>query len=505
MLFLNAALVIACSYRLFLAFQQSGYKKLMLFSYNTVFFQLGLISAVLSVVAASVDIILLNKYVFYTTGAVIMFIAVIFIYLTYKNNYKKPLVFTRRAVRLIIVFCLLIIAYHLLYFTDIRCMVWAAYLFAPLLIKLSYFILYPFEKLNNIRYIKKATLKLRQSDAIKIGITGSYGKTSVKNILYHILSRKYNALMTPQSFNTPLGIARAVDDLKPETQIFIAEMGARRKKDIKELSEIIRPEIGIITGINCQHLETFKSVDNISRTKFDLISALSGRKLAVINADNQIVLKYAEERGINAIKVGSSDADLIISDVKSDALGSSFGVVYKDNRIELKTRLLGAHNAINISLAIAVAVELDVPVKDIKAAVFDLAPVPHRQELIKGMRGITIIDDTYNSNPDGARSALETLKSFPGRKVVLTPGLVELGKSGADENRKLGNLIKQIADTVILIKSDWIEYISEGLWGYDGTIRIYNSLKDATADFHKLLNDHDTLLLLNDLPDSMGG
>jgi len=505
MLIINAVLSFAASYRLLMTFQQSGYKRLNLFHYNLIPFIYGALTLAVSLSAMIIDLITSEALVYYTAGAVVLLSAVIYFYFIVKSKYKKPLVFTNRVIRLISVLAVLIIIYQLLFFTKLRCLVFGINFLVPFFILLADKILSPLEKINNGRYIKKAKDILASSKAVKIGITGSFGKTSVKNILKEILMRKYNVVMTPQSFNTPLGIARTASEIKENTEVFIAEMGARHRGDIKELVNIVRPEIGIVTGVNRQHLETFKSIETTTMTKYELIEGLTGRKLAVVNADNTYTLEMSKKT--LCITAGESEsADIRVMNIKTDSMGTNFDVKAGDSVFSLTTRLLGRHNAVNIALSVAVALQLNVDIADIKGAVFDLKPVSHRLELISGTRGITIIDDTYNGNPDGAAAALDVLSEFPGRKVVVTPGLVELGKASPEENRKLGERLKTVCDLVILIKSNEIKYIKEGLSGYDfSKIIEYDSLKQATTEFSKTLKDRDTLLLLNDLPDSMGG
>lgn len=506
MIILNAIISLVCTYRLLLSLQQSNYKTLAINGYNNSSLTFGLISMILAVVAMSIDLFLRAIIIFYTFGAMVLLLMVIQIYYIFRERYKKPLVFTYRLIRLIITLSIIIIAYQLLYFTEFRCLIWGIYLLLPLFIRLALLILSPIEKLNNRKYIKQAEQRLLRSKAIKIGITGSFGKTTVKNILAEILMRKYKVVVTPSSFNTPLGIARASQNITDNTEIFIAEMGARHKGDIAELAKIVRPEIGIVTGVNNQHMETFKNIDITASTKYELIEGLEGMKYAIVNSDNPYTLAMSE-KGIPCELAGEAEiADYRIANIRISTYGTTFDLLYRDTTISLSTRLLGSHNAINIALCVGVAIKLGVDINDIKAAVYDLKPVAHRLELIQGTRGITIIDDTYNSNPDGAAAALRVLEAFQGRKVIVTPGLVELGDMSKEENINLGRRIADICDLIILIKSKQTAYIREGLGKLDqDKILEYKSLKEATIDFGKVLRNNDILLLLNDLPDSIGG
>lgn len=506
MLLINCLLSIACSYRLLLSYQQSGYKSLCLGYYNYSALSLGIFIAIITVMSFLADLIYEITSIYYINGSIVLVLLVIYMYYIFKSPFKKPLVFTKRLLRLVAVTVVLIILMQLIYFTKARNLVWLTFSILPLFIILADRVLMPLEKTINYRYLNNARLSLDRSGLIKIGITGSYGKTTIKNILRDILSRRYNVVATPSSFNTPLGIARATNQIDHDTEIFIAEMGARRRGDIKELTDIVKPTIGIVSGVNNQHLETFKTIETTMQTKYELIENLTGDKFAVVNSDNQYTLKMSL-KGIPCTKVGfNKESDYVIDNIITSTYGTSFDLLYSNKKIELSTRLLGRHNALNIALCIPVALYLNVSAEDIKNAVYNLKPVSHRLELIQGARGITIIDDTYNSNPDGAKAALGVLEEFKGRKVIVTPGLIELGKVSRDENIKLGEEIGKICDLVILIESAQTEYILKGLGDYNKSkILTYKSLKDATVEFSKILQDNDVMLMLNDLPDSVGG
>ena len=428
---------------------------------------------------------------------------------------KKPLRYTKRAVRCLIFVTAfastlgsvsLAIATHNLADEYLRYLVFFAYVlvFPPIFIA-STGIINVFERLNNRRYEKKTAKRLeKRPDLIKIAITGSYGKTSVKNFLKEILSQKYNVLATPESYNTPMGIAKTVNTLNATHEVFIAEFGARRVGDIKRLMKIVKPKYSVLTGINVQHLETFKTFANIKREKCRILEVGDGA--CVINQDvREIAENYVTrlKRIPETIYAGLDEgADIYATNLYVSADGSEFDVVVGDDIYHARTRVLGIHNVQNIMLAVGMAIKLGVEMPYILNAIDALQPVAHRQQLIEG-NGVTIIDDSFNSNPDGAKCALQTLALFDKRKVVVTPGFVELGEREGEENYVLGKRMSEVADVVLLIGKKRTESIKRGLkeCGFHGEIFVYDSLKNCQDDFVNVLKLDDVMLILNDLPD----
>lgn len=429
---------------------------------------------------------------------------------------KKPFKFTRRAVRTYAAEVLTVTAAftaalaHLNYVAEGSYWRYVLFFFLPLTFPMIFIavlcIVNVFERANNRRYERMTRKTLNSFDGlIKIGITGSYGKTSVKNFLAEMLSKKYRVLATPESYNTPMGIAKTVSKLDASYGVFIAEMGARRVGDIKRLMKIVRPEIGVLTGINEQHIATFKSFDNIKREKLRVITMLSGEGFAAAaDSIKPIVEEYQEKYLIRTpVYAGFDETDEVYaSDVGVAENGSVFNLHFGDKTYVAATRLLGEHNIQNLLLAAATAYYLGVSPENIVAAISSIEAVPHRLHLTVA-NGIKIIDDTFNSNPDGARCALEVLSLFAGRKVVVTPGLVELGGREREENRKLGTELASVADMVILIGEARTEPVKRGLLdaGFAGKTAVYSSLSEAQAAFKDVLHLGDVLLLLNDLPD----
>ena len=417
-----------------------------------------------------------------------------------KGKEKKPFVVTARVKRLYGILAIVVLVFC--WITP------GIVLLLPLMVMLAALIALPIEKAIQRMYMRDAQRRMdAQPGLIRIGITGSYGKTSVKNILYTILSQKYNVLSTPASFNTPMGLTRVIRErLEPAHQIFLAEMGARHRKDIKELTDFIHPAVGVLTSVGPQHLETFKTLDNIIATKYDLIRAIPADGFAVFNDDHGICADLYEKtlRTPKAI-VNRNGGDVWAENIEVTAQGSSFTLCFADGqKLSCQTRMLGAHNITNILLASAVAVHLGLSHAQIQRGISQLLPVEHRLQLLKSTGGVTVIDDAFNSNPTGAKAALEVLSRFPGRRIIVTPGMVELGDKEAEFNRELGREMAAAADVCVLIGKKHIQPIQEGLLaaGYPPSdIHVFPSLNDATAWLKGFMRSGDFILYENDLPD----
>ncbi|MCD8308640.1 MAG: UDP-N-acetylmuramoyl-tripeptide--D-alanyl-D-alanine ligase [Clostridia bacterium] len=349
-----------------------------------------------------------------------------------------------------------------------------------------------YEVPRNRGYAKKATQKVKESGITVIGITGSYGKTSEKNILAAMLSKKYRVLTTPRSHNTPMGISATVNgaDLK-NYDVFIAEMGARSVGDIAELCNICPPQYAVVTGICPQHLETFETIDNIIKAKGEIF--VPSCKKAYIAPD---CADY-----FNGYEVEKAEV-CMVTDIAAGSSGTQFTLEIGGQKVKISTKLLGGHCAYNIALAATVAYDMGVSVQDIAAAAQELDYVEHRLQFIQS-GGVNILDDGYNSNVKGARAALEVLRTFGGRKIVVTPGMVELGILEEQENKQLGGLLCGL-DLVILVGDTLIAPVKEGYLAAGGDpqkLIIKSTLKDAQSELKGKLQSGDTVLFLNDLPD----
>ncbi len=436
------------------------------------------------------------------------------------ENAKKPLVFTSRVKRLfafISLFYIIVggalllldlfvlsgsVLAHLPFFLYLI-MVGIGVMCANLLAK-------PVETAVQRWYFNDAKKKLdERSDLIRIGITGSYGKTSCKFILGAILSEKYNVLVPPSSFNTPMGLTRVIrEQMKPSHEVFIAEMGARYVGDIKELCDLVHPKLGLITSVGPQHLETFGSVANIAKTKYELIESLPQDGCAFFPGDNDICRTLYTQTNMKK-KLFSVDytgeSDIRAENIKTGSFGSRFELVLGDERIICETKLLGKHNISNIVGCASVAHKLGLSASQIRLGIRKIQPVEHRLQMLPTSNGITVIDDAFNANPSGVRAAMEVLTGFEGKKVVVTPGMVELGDQEDIENRAFGRVMAGVADTVMLIGPKHTRPIYEGLveGGFkEENIQVYKSLDEAAKVLWTQVKPGDVVIFENDLPDN---
>lgn len=367
----------------------------------------------------------------------------------------------------------------------------------------------PLNKAINNWYVRDAARKLAaHKDLVIIGVTGSYGKTSTKNFLYRILSEKYNTLITPGNYNTTMGVVRTIREyLKPHHQVFIVEMGAKQTGDIKEICDLVHPTIGIVTSVGQMHLETFKTFGNIQRTKFELVRSLPSDGLGVINEDSEGIATYGDiPTGCRIARYGvkSSDVDYRAENLSFSSSGTDFDV----NGVHFHTSLVGDCNILNILAAIAVGDALGVSARQQQIAVSKLQQVEHRLSVsVKG--GMTILDDAYNSNPEGARMALDVLDRMKlpqgAKRIVVTPGFVELGSRQQEEDRLLGREAARVADILIIVNRYNREAILSGAREEgmpEDRIICADNLAQAVRSISTLASPGDAILYENDLPDT---
>jgi UDP-N-acetylmuramoyl-tripeptide--D-alanyl-D-alanine ligase len=380
---------------------------------------------------------------------------------------------------------------------------------SPVLVILSNFINAPLERAINLWYISDARRILKKMPRlIVIGITGSYGKTSTKYFLYRLLSSRFNVLMTPESYNTPMGVVKTIrGQLKPIHEIFICEMGAKKNGEIKEICDIVHPKYGIISSIGPQHLETFKSLENIIKTKFELAHALPEGGVIFLNYENEYIRNIPCT--IKTIFYGCTtpDCDYSARNIRVSDAGSGFDITLSHKgEYHFETKLIGRHNVENIIGAVAAADYLGVAPEDLIVGVRRLQSVPHRLELIS-RKGITIIDDAYNANVHGTKAALEVLKMFDAFKILVTPGMVELGNMEDSYNRQFGIAAAQVCDYVILVGARQTRSILAGLKSTDypeEKIFVAANLEEVFAKIDTIPAKGlpKVVLLENDLPDN---
>lgn len=441
------------------------------------------------------------------------------------KKFKKPFVYTARVKRMITTFFVLIaLIFTAAFFSAERVyfeestrftnnlpfiIIGSALYLTPILVPLSNLINKPVEKAVQNWYINDAKKILASCpDLHKVGITGSYGKTSMKFYLSELLSSQYETLKTPESFNTPMGVTITIRrDLKPTHQYFICEMGARRVHEIKELCGIANPHDGIITSVGPQHLETFGSIENVVNTKFELADSISALGKVYLNGDNELIRKKAPDYP-NAITYGLQEGnDWRATDVSVSDRGTEFTVTAPDGKsCRYSTKLLGEHNVQNLLGAIAYAADTGIPMEKLVLPVKRIASVPHRLQLLDKGNGVTFIDDAYNSNPSGCRAALAVLGLFDACRILVTPGMVELGAKQEELNYEFGQEASKACDYIVLVGKKQTEPIYNGIKdsGYDmSKVYVADSLNDALAKVNAYTTDKKKIVLLeNDLPDN---
>ena len=426
---------------------------------------------------------------------------------------KKPLVITARVKRQTVVFVLfysIIIAIpDVCYGTIGRIIVISAlYIAMPLSLAATALICKPIEKYISNGFIKDAKRILASKPDMRIiGVTGSYGKTSVKYYLNTLLKAKYNVLMTPGSFNTPMGVVRTIrEHLRATHEIFVCEMGARHVGDIKEICDIVHPHDGIITSVGPQHLETFYTLDNIKKTKFELADALDNDGLLFANMDDENVADCCKGRKYIGYGINNKEG-YYAENISVSERGTKFTAVSPTGeKCEYNTKLIGMHNVLNIVGAIAVANTYGIPMESLKSQVRKLECVPHRLEL-KDHGNVAIIDDAYNSNPSGAKAALEVFGVFDGYRILVTPGMVELGEKQYECNYEFGANAAKVSDFVILVGKKQTESIYVGLTdsGYPKEkIYVASTIEEAINKAYSINSQgrKKFILLENDLPDN---
>ena len=379
----------------------------------------------------------------------------------------------------------------------------------PLWIALSGLFAWPIEKGISELYFRDAQRILRaRKDMIRIGITGSWGKTSVKFILGTILEEKYHTLVTPASYNTPMGVTKVIRSrIEPGHRVFVAEMGARHVGDIKEMCRLVHPELGIITSVGPQHLDTFKTLERVIDTKYELIASLPPDGVSFFADDGDICRRLYEKTEKTKLISGldSEYDDVWAENIVYSPDGSSFTLCTDQVRTECRTQLLGELNIRNILLCSSVALRLGLTPEQIARGISKIHPIEHRLQLIHNPGGMSVIDDAFNSNIKGAKQAFQVLKAFPGHRIVVTPGMVELGEKEHDMNREFGEAMADGCDTAVLIGKKRSVPIIEGLMdgGFaERDIHVVSSLNEATELLKQIVKTGDTVLFENDLPDN---
>jgi UDP-N-acetylmuramoyl-tripeptide--D-alanyl-D-alanine ligase len=427
-------------------------------------------------------------------------------FLTRSIENKKPLIWTQKARSLYyfsIVLTFIVLALATYYFKIMGIILGIFIATQPyLLLIIASSILLPFENYRKQKIRDKTQSKIDSFTKLKIiGVTGSYGKTSVKEILYQILKTQYRVLKTPESYNTPYGIAKVVDlELDDSYEFFICEMGAYRIGEIKEICDMVHPNYGILTGINEQHIETFGSLQNTTKGKFELIDSLPDSGYGVINIDNTYIKNNYQNYKQKQIPYGYTDEKFSIKNIRTRAQAWEFTLILNGKEYHSKTKLLGKPNLQNILAAATMSYLQGMKPLAITAAIANLKPIPHRLEL-KEQQNMTIIDDAYNSNVDGFKGAIELMNLFKQPKILITPGIVDLGEHTFSIHKELGILLSDMDYVILVGKSERTKGLKEGLKNKNKLIET-DTLQEALKKISSLKVNHPVVLLENDLPDN---
>jgi UDP-N-acetylmuramoyl-tripeptide--D-alanyl-D-alanine ligase len=425
---------------------------------------------------------------------------------------KKRLVMTSRARR---IFILSIAVALLAGLSAVYCLPFIGWIvavqFAPLALAAGNLALTPFENSVQKRYWNEAHDKIGALKPKVIAVTGSYGKTSVKHILGHLLQMSAPTLITPGSVNTPMGVSRIIrEQLEARHRYFVVEMGAYGPGSIARLCRLVPPTLGIITAIGKAHFERFKSLETVARTKYELAEAAVGQGGRVIVAAD--TLDYSAARDFhsrNAGKVvvcGGEGSELALSHIRMTPDGVALDVMWEGKSYALAAPIHGLHHAWNVALAFAACCLVGMSPEDVQMALKTTPQIPHRLEIKPQPNGVLLIDDAYNSNPEGfaaALSLLDFLRKPRGRRILVTPGMVELGAAHDEEHARLGKMAGDCADILVAVNGERIPTLIDAFSAgkpADQVIQV-SRFAEAQAWLNANLRPDDVVLLENDLPD----
>ncbi len=389
----------------------------------------------------------------------------------YFSQFLKRPTFTLKALFIVLFVAILVIAFLFLPLLPDR-FLWLLLLdkFIPIIITLIVISLsYPTEFYRDIQ-IEKAVKKLqRHKKIITIGVTGSYGKSSTKDYIAQILEKKFNVLKTKGTNNTPIGIANAIiTGLHEKTEVFVAEMGAYKRGEIKEMCQMVKPQIGVLTAVSPQHMSLFGSLENTIEAKYELMDALPKEGLALFNANNTITRKLFSRPRIKKILYGSVDSlgkgrfDITATNITVHKESISFDVAIKEKVIRLTAPLIGGHNVENILPGIYLANYLGMSENTIRNTISHLTAIPNTM-IRHEVKGIAYIDDTFNASPDAVLAAVNYMKVYKGKKILVLQPMIELGKDAKKEHRRVGEEIGKICEYVFLTNKNFYKEIVEGV------------------------------------------
>lgn len=403
--------------------------------------------------------------------------------------------FTKRILRLLIVYFGLSIT--ILFFYSR--LVYVQLYMVPFTIIICNTINKPIENTIKIYYKNKSKKIIENSNCLKIGITGSFGKTSTKYFLAQILQNNYLVHASPKSYNTLMGLCKDIrENINCSTEIYILEMGATKRYDILKINNMVNVDIGIITSIGTQHLESFKNIDNILKTKLEILESNSIKTL-FINSDIDVLNNYEYPTNIEVIRIGTNElADYKISDVEENFNNLEF----KLNNKKICANILGKHNIYNLAICYAVSKHLNIKENIILDVIKNIEIMDHRLKLLK-YDNFQIIDDSFNSNFQGFLNALDTISLSNTYNILITPGIVEQDTLLDKYYPLIANKIKNSINEVYLIKNKTIGVLEKSLKDVNYlNFIVVDSFKEAYNLIQsKKYKTKYTILIENDLTD----
>ena len=365
-------------------------------------------------------------------------------------------------------------------------------------------IMKPIEKRLSRKWMLSARKRIKQVAPTVVAITGSYGKTSTKGYVAHLLSSAFSVVASPASFNNLLGLSRAVNDrVVPGTEVFIAEMGVYGRGEIRELSESFPPDIAAITTIGEAHLARMGSRDVIFQAKSEITEKA---RTVVLPIDDPLLAGLAEKcraegkRVITVSVVPGTDADVVV-----DAAASTVSVRENGSVATATVVIPGVGHAVNLAVAVGIAHALEIPLATVASRLGALPDSPHRAEVQYAESGVVVIDDTYNSNPVGSQRALEGAAAIAAERggplVVVTPGMVELGHVQAARNEAFAASVSSHGGHLFAIARTNRAALVQGAASGSGSVRIFDRRTEAVAAALDQAGDRGVILYENDLPD----
>jgi UDP-N-acetylmuramoyl-tripeptide--D-alanyl-D-alanine ligase len=368
-------------------------------------------------------------------------------------------------------------------------------------------------------FLRQARRRMDAVSPLVIAVAGSYGKTSTKHVLAHLLEQYGPTLATPKSFNTLMGVSRTINDvLEDRHRTFLVEMDAYAPGEIASICALVRPSHALITSVGPQHLERFGSLERIEDALYETLDALPADGFGVVYAGDPATAALAERArsaGRRVVRYGiagdAADLDVVADAVHVTGRGTRFTWRWAAEGLshDVAVPLLGRHQALNVSAALATVHRLGLPLEPALAALSSLRPVDHRLQPVATGNAITVIDDSYNANPVGVHNALEVLAQLEaGQRILVTPGLVELGAVEDEENRRYGEHAASVCDHVIVVDARPGRALREGLRRggmADASVHVVRSLAEATAVIGRIAGAGDAVLFANDLPDTYLG